>query len=155
MPVKRSNRLWTMTLDRYIRAGLPECVVRTISGPPPETIHDRIEIHTQSRTEIKIPDLAGNRNKATEFILSRHMKKRGKCYYCCCCFCYVTTDMHYCYGKRPSPSLDGYMVDGYMKTGDECDSNFLIFVLRLREKPAKKTLPGKLTRPGIEPGPAA
>ena len=32
-----SNSLGTRTLDRYTRAGLPECVVSTMSGPPPET----------------------------------------------------------------------------------------------------------------------
>ena len=35
-----SNSLWTRTLDRYTRAGLPEYVVRTMSGPPPETTQD-------------------------------------------------------------------------------------------------------------------
>ena len=40
-----SNSLWTRTLDRYARVGLPECVVSTISGPPPET--------TQYRTQTK------------------------------------------------------------------------------------------------------
>ena len=38
-----SNGLWTGTLDRYTRAGLPECVVSTMSGPPPETAHDRTQ----------------------------------------------------------------------------------------------------------------
>ena len=36
-----SNSLWTRTLDRYTRAGLPECVVSTMSGPPPKTTQDR------------------------------------------------------------------------------------------------------------------
>ena len=40
-----SNSLWTRTLGRYIRTGLPECVVSTNSGPPPET--------TQNRTRTK------------------------------------------------------------------------------------------------------
>ena len=44
--------------------------------------------------------------------------------------------------------------DGHMKTGNECDPNFLTFVLRLRENPGKPSL-RKLTRTGIEPGPAA
>ena len=35
-----SNSLWTRTLDRYTRAGLPQCVVSTISGPPPKTTWD-------------------------------------------------------------------------------------------------------------------
>ena len=35
-----SNSLWTATLDRYKRAGLPECAVSTMSGPPPETTQD-------------------------------------------------------------------------------------------------------------------
>ena len=40
-----SNRLCTRTLDRYTRAGLPECVVSTISGSPPKI--------TQVRTHAK------------------------------------------------------------------------------------------------------
>ena len=36
-----SNSLWTRTLDIYTRAGLPECGVSTMSGPPPETTQDR------------------------------------------------------------------------------------------------------------------
>ena len=44
--------------------------------------------------------------------------------------------------------------DGHMITGDECGSNFLIFVIRLRENPGKAST-RKLTRPRIEPGPAA
>ena len=61
----RSNNLWTRTLDRYPRAGLPECVVSTISGPPPKPIQHRTQrTHTQSQTEIKIPDPAGNRTWA-------------------------------------------------------------------------------------------
>ena len=39
------HRLWTRTLDRYIRAGLSESVVSRLSGPPPVT--------TQNRTKIK------------------------------------------------------------------------------------------------------
>ena len=67
--------------------------------------------------------------------------------------------MYYSYGQRPSPSVDGwYMVwkihDVHMITGDEYGPNFLTFLLRLRENPAK-TSTRKLTRPGIEPGPAA
>ena len=31
------NSLWTRTVDRYTRAGLPECVVSTMSGPPAKT----------------------------------------------------------------------------------------------------------------------
>ena len=38
-----SNSLWTRTLDRYTRAGLPECVVSTMSGPPPKTTQDRTQ----------------------------------------------------------------------------------------------------------------
>ena len=52
----------------------------------------------------------------------------------------------------------GYMVwviyDGHMITVDECGPNFLKFVLRLRENPGK-TSTRKLTRPWMEPGPAA
>ena len=36
-----SNSLGTRTLDRYTRAGLPEYVVSTMSGPPPETTQER------------------------------------------------------------------------------------------------------------------
>ena len=46
-----SNSLWTRTLDRYTRAGLPECVVSTMSGPPPETTHER----TQTKDTHSIP----------------------------------------------------------------------------------------------------
>ena len=38
-----SSRLWTRTLDRYTRAGLPGCVISTMSGPPPETTQNRIQ----------------------------------------------------------------------------------------------------------------
>ena len=43
------------------KGGLPECVVSTMSGPPPETAPDRTQrTHTPNpRTEIKIPDPAG------------------------------------------------------------------------------------------------
>ena len=47
-----SNSLWTRTLDRYTRAGLPECVVSTMSGPPPKTTQDGTktkDTHTQSQ----------------------------------------------------------------------------------------------------------
>ena len=54
-----SNSLWTRTLDRYTREGLPECVLSTLSGPPPKTTQDRT--HTPNpRIGIKIPDPAGN-----------------------------------------------------------------------------------------------
>ena len=39
MPVGGAS-LWTRTLDRYTRSGLPECVVSTMSGPPPKTAQD-------------------------------------------------------------------------------------------------------------------
>ena len=51
MPVGGGNSLWIRTLDRYIRAGLPECVVSTISGPPPKTTQDR----TQTKDTHSIP----------------------------------------------------------------------------------------------------
>ena len=38
-----SNSLWTRTLERYTRAGLPECVVSTMSGPLPGTAHDKTQ----------------------------------------------------------------------------------------------------------------
>ena len=51
MPLGGSNSLWTRTLDRHTRAGLPECVCSTMSGPPPETIQDR----TQTKDTHPIP----------------------------------------------------------------------------------------------------
>ena len=61
-----SNSLWTRTLGRYTRAGLPECVVSTMSAPPPKATHERTHKgHTPNpRTEINIPDPAGNRTRA-------------------------------------------------------------------------------------------
>ena len=47
-----------------------------------------------------------------------------------------------------------FMYYGHMITGEECGPNFLKFVLRLRENPGK-TSTRKLTRSGIEPGPAS
>ena len=46
-----SNSVWTTTLDRYTRTGLPECVVSTISGPPPKITQDR----TQTKDTLRIP----------------------------------------------------------------------------------------------------
>ena len=46
-----SNSLWTWTIDKYTRAGLPECVVSTMSGPPPKTTQDR----TQTKDTPPIP----------------------------------------------------------------------------------------------------
>ena len=40
---RESNCLWTRTVDRYTRASLPECVVSTMSGPPPKTTQDRTQ----------------------------------------------------------------------------------------------------------------
>ena len=48
---KGSNSFWTRTLDRYTRAGLSECVVSTMSGPPPKTAQDR----TQTKDTHPIP----------------------------------------------------------------------------------------------------
>ena len=49
MPVGGANRVWTGPLDRYIRAGLPECVVNAMSGPPPEnTGQNKDKGHTSS-----------------------------------------------------------------------------------------------------------
>ena len=61
-----SNCLWIRTLDRYTRAGLPKCVVSTMSGSPPGTARDRTQDkgHTPNpRIVIKIPDPAGNRTR--------------------------------------------------------------------------------------------
>ena len=45
-----SNSLWIRSLDRYTRAGLPECTVFTMAGPPPKTTQDRTQrTHTQSQ----------------------------------------------------------------------------------------------------------
>ena len=46
-----SNSVWTRTLDRYTRAGLPNCVFSTMSGPPPKTTQDR----TQTKDRHPIP----------------------------------------------------------------------------------------------------
>ena len=46
-----SNSLWTRTLDRYTRTGLPECVVSKMSGPPPKTAQDG----TQTKDTHPIP----------------------------------------------------------------------------------------------------
>ena len=43
----------------YIRVSLPECVVSTLSGPPPET-----KDTPNPRIGIKIPDPAGNRTRS-------------------------------------------------------------------------------------------
>ena len=62
-----SNCLWTGTLDRYTRAVLPECVVSTMSGPPPETGQNTDKGHTPNPSiGIIIPDPAGNRTRAAE-----------------------------------------------------------------------------------------
>ena len=58
-----SSSFWTGTLDKYPRAGLPECVVSTMSGPPSETTQDRTQ-RTHSIPGQKIPDAAGNRTRA-------------------------------------------------------------------------------------------
>ena len=51
MPVGGATVFWSRTLDRYTRAGLPECVVSTMSGPPPKTTQDR----TQTKDTHPIP----------------------------------------------------------------------------------------------------
>ena len=38
-----SNSLRTRTLDRYTRAGHPECAVSTMTRPPPKTTQDRTQ----------------------------------------------------------------------------------------------------------------
>ena len=61
-----SNCLWTRTLDRCTRVGLPECVVSTMTGPPQETAQDKTQDNGHSpnpRIGIKIPDPAGNRTR--------------------------------------------------------------------------------------------
>ena len=61
-----NNSLWIRALERYTRAVFPECVVSTISGPPPKKNRTNTDKgHTPNpRTEIKIPDPAGNRTWA-------------------------------------------------------------------------------------------
>ena len=56
-----SNCLWTRTLYRYTRAGLPECVVSTMSGPPPKTAQYRTPTKDTPNPRIgnKIPDPPG------------------------------------------------------------------------------------------------
>ena len=89
---KGSNGLWTRTLDRNTRAGLPECVVWTMPGPPSQGQHRTEDKgHTPSpRMEIKIPDPAENRNRAarlevrdsinhartTDYLLKSRMKNK-------------------------------------------------------------------------------
>ena len=36
IPVGETTHFWTRTLDSFTRAGLPESVVSTMSGPSPE-----------------------------------------------------------------------------------------------------------------------
>ena len=45
------NCPWTRTLDRYTRAGLPECVVSTMTGPPPKTA----QVRTQTKDTHPVP----------------------------------------------------------------------------------------------------
>ena len=61
-----SNRLWNRTLGRYTRAGHPECVVNTMSGPPSQTTQDRIQTNDtpSPRMKIKISYPTGNRTRA-------------------------------------------------------------------------------------------
>ena len=64
MPVVRclqgKHNIWTRTLDRYTKASVPEFVVSTMSGPPPETSQDRTQrTHTNPRIGIKISDPVG------------------------------------------------------------------------------------------------
>ena len=37
--------MWTRTLERYTRAGLPVCVVSTMSGLPPKTTQEQKDTH--------------------------------------------------------------------------------------------------------------
>ena len=62
-----SNSLWTRTLDRYTRAGLPERVVSTMSGPPLETTQDRTktkDTHPIPGQKLKFLTPRGNRTQA-------------------------------------------------------------------------------------------
>ena len=53
MPMNQMPIAWTRTLDKYTRAGLPECVVRAMSGPPPEITQDRTQIKDHTMTQGK------------------------------------------------------------------------------------------------------
>ena len=69
---------------------------------------------------------------------------------------YLTTGMYYSYGKRPSPSVEGwYMLQmkygGHMITGDECGPNVLTFAYGWGKIPWKIST-RKLTRPGSNSG---
>ena len=66
MPV-REHRLWTRTLEKYTREGLPEICGQQNSRATAsyDTGQNTDKGHTlSSRIEIKIPDPAGNRNLA-------------------------------------------------------------------------------------------
>ena len=65
--------------------------------------------------------------------------------------------MHYSHGERPTTDdIWFWMIDdGHMITGDECDPKFPDICLTVEGKSRKKTSTRKLTRQGIEPGPAA
>ena len=72
---------------------------------------------------------------------------------------YLTSAMFYIKGQGPSPSINGwYMVckiyGGHMIPGDECGPNFLTLSYDWGKTP-EKTSTRKLTRPRIDPGPAA
>ena len=59
--------LWIRTLDRYTRAGLPECVVSSVLGPPQETAQGRTQnIQPNPRIETKFPYTTGNRTRTAE-----------------------------------------------------------------------------------------
>ena len=63
------NSLWTRTPDRYTRAGLPECVLSTMSGPPPKTTQDRTQIkdtHPIPGQILKFLTPPGNPTRAAE-----------------------------------------------------------------------------------------
>ena len=65
-PMQRSIRLWSRTLDRCTKMGLPECVVSTLSRPPQKTTQDGTETKDtpSPRKEINISDQAGNGTRA-------------------------------------------------------------------------------------------
>ena len=72
-----------------------------------------------------------------------------------CCCCMLFNDGRVLQLWSETVAVRRRMIyDSHMITGDECDPNFLTFVLRLRENPGKIST-RKLTRSGIEPGPAA
>ena len=80
-----------------------------------------------------------------------HIHNHGTRYVCIFGFKGALT--HKVIGARNEMMMDGY--DGQMIFGDLVGLNIPHIRLTGEEKPRKKPHPGNLSRPGIEPGPAA